>query len=145
MSEDKAIEIEAVATIEGEKKTWTPSEKIGLKVYEFTSMIAESLEDCKGRTVENILIGFVPGGHPDRGMLDMGWRILFYFKDDDQVLATNPTAAYNQAFMTAAPEDIKLQSLLDELNEKHANGEIRIISVPEGMEVEEEEGKGENE
>lgn len=143
MSEDKAIEIKPDALIDGEKKTWTPSEKIGLRIYEFTSMIAESLEDCKGKTIEDIFLGFVPGGHPDRGMLDMGWRILIYFKDSDQVLSTNPTAAYNQAFMTAAPEDIKLQSLLDELNKKHENGEVRVMALPEEMETEKE--KGENE
>lgn len=141
MSEDKAVEIKPDVIIESEKKTWTPAEKTGLRVYEFTSMIAESLEDCKGKTIEDIFIGFVPPGHPDRGLLDMGWRVLIYFKEDDQVLSTNPTAAYTQAFMTAAPEDIKLQSLLDELNEKHVNGEIRIMALPEEIEAEEKEGE----
>lgn len=141
MSGDKAVEITPGAIIEGKKETWTPTEKAGLRVYEFTSMIAESLEDCKGKTVEDIFIGFVPPGHPDRGLLDMGWRILIYFKDSDQVLSANPTAAYTQAFMTAAPEDIKLQSLLDELNERHVSGGVRVMALPEEMETEEKEGE----
>ena len=141
MSEDKSLEIKPDTIIDGEKKTWTPSEKIGLRIFEFTSMIAESLEDCKGKTIEDIFLGFVPINHPDRGMIDMGWRVLIYFKDSDQVLSANPTAAYNQAFMTAAPEDIKLQSLLDELNEGYEQGLVKIMAMPE--ETEKKEGENE--
>lgn len=125
--EDEAVAIDSGSGVDPGKKTWSQVEKTVLAVYEFTDMIRESCMPLLGKRVVDVVLGFVPPDHPDRGLIDMGWRVLFYFEDEEKVLCINPTAAYSQAFMTAAPEDIKSQMLLDRLNKSHAEGRVKVI------------------
>lgn len=128
-TEPKQISLE----VEGEDKemAWTPAKKATIRFYEFTKLIAHSMNMAKDKTIEGIYLAFVPAEHPDRGHYDMGWRIVVCFEDSDEALLMNPTSAYAQAFLPDGPEDVWFQRLFNEINEKYAQGEIVTLTVPE--------------
>ena len=131
IGEAKEIDI---AKMEGEKRTWTKQEKTALDIYNFVNMIKFSLEPIIGKHIEDVVLAFVPPEHPDRRLFDMGWRILLVVDEEDIVLMIDPTAAYSTAFMSAEPEDIKYQRLLDEINSKYSAGRVKILKVKESEE-----------
>jgi len=122
----KEIEVDGA-----EKKTFSQAEKNSLQSYEFTRIFADVLSDIIGNTIEDIKLCFVPPEHPQRGIFDAGWRIIFTFIENDDALMVNPTACYTKVFIGAGnePEDIKYNNLLDEINTKHAEGKLVTLNI----------------
>lgn len=108
------------------------NQKLMLRCYHFTSIIGNAMSKALlGETIESISLGFVPPEHPMRKTFDLGWRVLVYMEENDQVLVLDPTAAYARAFLSdGTPDDIKWKGIFKEINDRHESGEISVLKVP---------------